>query len=225
MPDRLAIDVDGRKATALVYRAADPRTHATLVLAHGAGAGQSSPFIVSFATELASRGLDVVTFNFLYVEEGRRIPDRSDTLEACYRAVINAARRDPLLQGNTIFVGGKSMGGRMASHLAAADDADALGIRGLILLGYPLHPPGKPQQLRVAHLPRIRMPILCMQGARDPFGTPQELGPHFEGLNRTLHVVENGDHSLAPPRRGGLTTDQVYSELQDRIAAWITSLG
>lgn len=223
--DRLTIEIDEARTTALAYRAGDDRRlHATLVLAHGAGAGQASRFMVGFAAGLASRGLDVLTFNFLYTEQGRRTPDRAEALEACYRAAIEAARRYAPFGGNALFVGGKSMGGRIASHIAASD---ATEIRGLVLLGYPLHPPGKRHQLRVAHLAKIRVPMLFVQGARDPFGTPDELRPHVEGLAApvTVHGVEHGDHSLAPPKSGPLSADQVYSQLQDTIAAWIVSLG
>ena len=224
MADRLTIEIDEGRTTGLAYRANDDRRlHATLVLAHGAGAGQASRFMVSFAAGLASRGLDVLTFNFLYTEQGRRVPDRAEALEACFRATIEAARRYAPFGGNTLFVGGKSMGGRIASHLAASDSTE---IRGLVLLGYPLHPPGKRHQLRAAHLAKIRVPILFVQGSRDPFGTPDELRPHVEGLaaHVTVHGVENGDHSLAPPKRGPLSVDQVYSQLQDAIAAWIADL-
>jgi uncharacterized protein len=222
--DRLTIEVGDGRTSALAYCANDGRRlHATLVLAHGAGAGQASRFIVSFAAGLASRGLDVLTFNFLYTEQGRRVPDRAEALEACYRAAIESARSHALFGGNALFVGGKSMGGRIASHLAAIDPTE---IRGLVLLGYPLHPPGKRNQLRVAHLAKIRVPMLVVQGSRDPFGTPDELRPHVEGLAApvTVHGVENGDHSLAPPKRGPRSSDEVYSELQDIIATWIARL-
>ena len=221
MPDRLAIEIGERRTTALAYPAGgDHRMHVTLVLAHGAGAGQSSPFMVGFASGLASRGLDVLTFNFLYTEQGRRLPDRTAALETCYRAAIETARRHAPFAGNALFIGGKSMGGRIASHLAA-NDPDGIG--GLVLLGYPLHPPGKPGQLRVAHLPKIRVPMLVVQGARDPFGTLDELRPHLDGLAApvTLHGVENGDHSLAPPRRGPLSVDGVNGGIQDVITDWV----
>jgi predicted alpha/beta-hydrolase family hydrolase len=206
---------------------------ATLVLAHGAGAGQTNRFMVQFASGLAARGVDVLTFNFLYTEQRRRIPDRTAKLEACYRAVIAAAHGYGPFGGGAMFIGGKSMGGRIATHHAAAagDDAESgegvgkieHGIKGVVLLGYPLHPPGKPDQLRAAHLAKIRAPILVLQGARDPFGTPAELQPVLAGLTAdvTLHVVENGDHSLAPPKRGGVSVDETYNELQDVIAGWI----
>ena len=223
-PLRFPIEIGEGRTTALAYHAnGDRRLHATLVLAHGAGAGQASRFMVSFAAGLASRGLDVLTFNFLYTEQGRRVPDRAEALEACYRAAIEAARSYAPFGGNALFVGGKSMGGRIASHLAAADPT---GIRGLVLLGYPLHPPGKRHQLRVAHLAKMRVPMLFVQGSRDPFGTPDELRPHVDGLAApvTVHGVERGDHSLAPPKGGPLSAEEVYSELHDTIASWIAGL-
>ena len=222
MAEHVTVDIEGAGHTsALAYRAPrDGRIGATLVLAHGAGAGQSSAFIVRFATGLASRGLDVLTFNFLYTEQKRKVPDRTDKLEACYRAVIGAARAH--LEGTVTYIGGKSMGGRIASHLAAADDALALGIHGLVCLGYPLHPPGKPDQLRVAHWPSLHVPALIVQGERDAFGTPEELRPHVENLAApvTLLAVRNGDHSLAPPKKHDPSVDDVYDALQDTIATW-----
>jgi predicted alpha/beta-hydrolase family hydrolase len=144
-------------------------------------------------------------------------------LEACYRAVIAAARGYAPFAGNKVSIGGKSMGGRIASQLAAAGDATAAAISGLILLGYPLHPPGKPEQLRVAHLPDIRVPVLIVQGERDPFGSPDELRPHFAKVAGpvVVKVIERGDHSLAPPKGGARSADQVHGEIQDAIAAWI----
>jgi len=196
--------------------------HATFILAHGAGAGQQSAFITGFAQGLSDRGIDVLTFNFLYTEQRRRVPDRTEKLDACYRAAVIAARHH--LDRSAVFIGGKSMGGRIATHLAAADDADALGIRGVVALGYPLHPPGKPQQLRAAHLSRIRVPMLIVQGERDPFGTPAELQPVLDAIagDVTLHVVENGDHSLAPSRQKDRVA-AAYVELHQHVADWIRS--
>jgi predicted alpha/beta-hydrolase family hydrolase len=226
MPDRISIAVGDRQTTGLVYPA-DParRLGATLVLAHGAGAGQTHRFMVNFAEGLSTRGVDVLTFNFLYIEQKRKVPDRPEILEACYRAVIDAARNNPALAGSTVFIGGKSMGGRIASQLAAAGDATATAVSGLVLLGYPLHPPGKPEQLRVAHLPDIRVPVLVVQGERDPFGSPDELRPHFakSAAPVVVNVVERGDHSLAPPKGSARSAGQVHSEIQDAIAAWIAA--
>ena len=222
--ERLTIGVEREQTTALIYQAASGSSmDATLVLAHGAGAGQQSPFMAGFARGIAERGVDVLTFNFFYTEQRRRVPDRTPKLEACYRAAI-AAAREHCARG-TAFIGGKSMGGRIATHLAAADDADASGIAGVVLLGYPLHPPGKPDQLRAAHLPRIRVPMLFIQGERDSFGTPDELRPVLDPISSqiTLHVVENGDHSLAPSRRADAIAF-TYRTLQDVIADWVQTV-
>jgi predicted alpha/beta-hydrolase family hydrolase len=229
MPGPLLIDVnDHGRVTGLVYLAPQhDRAGVTFVLAHGAGADQSSPFMVRFGGGLAARGLDVVTFNFLYSEQRRRIPDRTEKLEACYRAVVTTVRDHDPFTGNVLCIGGKSMGGRIASHLAAAegDTADRM-IAGLVFLGYPLHPPGKPQHLRAAHLDKIRAPMLFVQGSRDPFGTPAELNPILESLpaRTTLHVVENGDHSLVPSRAKSASLDPVYEGIQDAIAGWAKAL-
>ena len=211
--------------TALVYSPPEPsRRAATLILAHGAGAPQSSVFMVDFARGLARRGCQAVTFNFPYTEQGRRLPDRAPTLEACFRDVIAAIRARADLATGPLVIGGKSMGGRIASHLAAQGLAD---LAGLVALGYPLHPPGRPEQLRAEHLARIRPPILIVQGSRDAFGTPEELRPALAplGATATLHVVEGGDHSFKVPKRGPITQEEVFARVQDEIAGWISRLG
>ena len=184
-----------------------------LVLAHGAGAGERHPFMVKVATALADRGIDVVTFDFPYMQQKRKAPDKAPVLEAAFRDAIAEARARVRPQ-HTLFIGGKSMGGRMATHLAAQKYD---GLRGVIALGYPLHPPGKPDQPRTAHLPSIDVPLLIVQGERDAFGTPEEIRPVLKPLRAraTLHVVADGDHSLAVRR----ATD--YAAVADTVAAWI----
>jgi predicted alpha/beta-hydrolase family hydrolase len=213
----------GHFGTALLYEASIPRVPATLVLAHGAGAGQASPFMVDFATALARLGIETATFNFPYIEQRRRIPDRAPVLEACYRAVL-AHLRDRSRSRNQFFVGGKSMGGRIATQMAAAETSHQ--IRGLVLLGYPLHPPGRPTQRRDQHLPAIELPMLFVQGSRDAFGTPGELEPILRRLapSGTLCVVEGGDHSfkVSAARRAEQTA--VYDDVQRTIAEWIQEI-
>jgi predicted alpha/beta-hydrolase family hydrolase len=204
--------------TAIAYRASKgKRLGATLVLGHGAGANQSSAFLVNFAEGLARRGVDVLTFNFLYSELGRPAPDRPEKLEACYRAVTTAARKK--WPGNQLFIGGKSMGGRIASQVASAGLED---LSGLVFLGYPLHPPGKPEQLRAAHLAAIGKPMLFAQGERDPFGTPDELRPIIKKLKPAaqLYAIAGGDHSFAVPKKLG-TQAEIYNAVQDEIALWL----
>ena len=194
-----------------------------LLLAHGAGGNLMSPFMVDYATGLAERGIDVATFNFIYSEQRKKLPDRTDKIEACWRAVIAAARSgalSPEIARGALAIGGKSMGGRIASHIAARDPE---GIAGIIALGYPLHPPGKPEQLRTKHLPAIAVPMLIVQGERDPFGTPDELRPVLGTMRAKteLYVVEAGDHSFKVPKRAGTPQAEVHARVLDEIARWL----
>jgi uncharacterized protein len=214
----------GATITALVYPAAGPGIGAALILGHGAGAGQDSRFMVDTSRALSNLGLDLVTFNFPYTEQGRRIPDRAPLLEACYQATIETVRRDVVSAQRHLFIGGKSMGGRIATNVAAADSE--LPIEGLVLLGYPLHPPGRPEQRRDKHLPSIERPMLIVQGSRDAFGTPAELEPILTTLPRpaTLHVVPGGDHSFKVPRIDPSHQTAMIEEVHRTIAAWIASI-
>jgi len=228
MPSRTRIEITpADHVTALVY-AAPPRARAGigLLLAHGAGGNQMSPFMVEFATGLAHRGIDAVTFNFVYSERKRRLPDRNEKLEACWRAVIAAARSaalGPEIARGALAIGGKSMGGRIASQVAAAD---AEGIAGLVLLGYPLHPPGRPDRLRVQHLPAISVPMLIVQGEKDAFGTPDELRPVLRTLKAPaqLYVVDSGDHSFKVPKTAGTPQAQVRARVLDEIERWLRGI-
>jgi len=221
-PEELKIGLGtGADVTALVYAAEKPPADAALILAHGAGAGQHSPFLVSFARALAARGLDIITFNFLYTEQHRRVPDRRPVLDACYNAIIQAIRQRVDSARTGLFIGGKSMGGRIATHVAAADPA--LPVAGLVLLGYPLHPPGKPTERRDAHLGDVRRPMLIVQGSRDTFGTPAEFASLMSSLSPspTMHVVEGGDHSFKIARGGKAAQEQVHADVQRTIIDWI----
>ena len=178
--------------------------------------------MVSFARALSERGLDVLTFNFLYTEQRRKVPDRMPQLVACYRAAIDAARARGRERARASVhrrqVDGRS---RRDARRRRGRRAD---LAGIVLLGYPLHPPGKPDQLRDAHLPNVGRPMLFVQGTRDTFGTPSELKPILASLSPlpTLHHVEGGDHSfkIAGPRRQG-AAGAVYGEIQDTIVEWI----
>jgi predicted alpha/beta-hydrolase family hydrolase len=206
---------------ALVYPAEPGPAAASLILAHGAGAGQRSAFIVTFAQGIAALGVDVITFDFPYISQKRRIPDRGPALEACYRAVIETVRREIDSGRRFLFIGGKSMGGRIATQVAAG-----VPVAGLVLLGYPLHPPGRPTVLRTAHLPGVHRPMLFVQGSRDNFGMPAELNPILAGLSPppTLHVVAGGDHSLKVSRRDPQEQMAVYDDVQQTIVRWIQSV-
>jgi hypothetical protein len=211
----IRVPVGTKMVTARAY-AASERRGLLFVLAHGAGADQSHPFMVRYAEGLAARGIDTMTFNFLYTEEKRPTPDRTAQLEGCYRAVIDVARRS---FDGALVIGGKSMGGRIASHLAAEG---VPGLRALVLLGYPLHPPAKPEQLRVAHLHRIQVPSLFVQGTRDAFGGPDDLRPHLAGMrDARILPIEGGDHSFAVPKKSGKTPDQVHDAILGAIADFL----
>jgi uncharacterized protein len=205
--------------SAIAYPADGPTRDATLVLAHGAGAGQHSGFMIEYASALAARGLDLVTFNFPYIEARRKVPDRRPVLEACYQDVLSAVTQRVASARRALFIGGKSMGGRMASYLATEP---SLAINGLVLLGYPLHPPGKPADRRDAHLPEIHRPVLIVQGSGDTFGTPDELAPALAQMSPapTLHVIERGDHSFKVP--GGKAAQAIiHAHIHDTIANWV----
>lgn len=189
----------------------------TVVVAHGAGTAMDHAFLVAFADGLAARGVAAVRFNFPYTERGGRVPDRAPVLEACYRAVLAAVRADPALAGRLV-IGGKSMGGRMASHLAAAGEP----VDGLLLLGYPLHPAGRPRQLRTGHLSRIQAPMLFLTGTRDALCPLATLRPILAPLpNATLHVVDDADHAFAVRKRSGRGPAQVMDELLTATCAWL----
>lgn len=226
-PSEIRIEVGADAATTALLYAAD-RTEergsgAALIVGHGAGAGQQSSFIVSFARALAGLGADVVTFNFLYTEQRRPLPDRAPLLEACYRAVVEAVRERVESAGTALFIGGKSMGGRIATQVAAADPGAP--IAGLVLLGYPLHPPGRPERRRDAHLPAVKRPMLFVQGSRDAFGTPDELESILASLvpPPTLHVVEGGDHSFKRTRTDAAAQAAIDDDIRRRVAGWIAA--
>ena len=233
MPDEaetLTIQVNDKEAiTALVY-AADKKNHAgiTVVLGHGAGANQLSGFMRMFAKDLSSRGLDVMTFNFIYMEQGRSVPDQKGKLEACFRAVIETALKHKKLKKNRVVIGGKSMGGRIASQVMAGEEKEAFAddVAGLVFLGYPLHPPGQSSKLRVEHLEHIHKPMLFVQGTRDALGTPDEIQPYIKNLRPAakIYTIEGGDHSFKVPKKLGMPQERVFESAMDEIDRWVRSI-
>ena len=223
-PVQFAVSIEGRETvSAILYSAAKPLVGATVILGHGAGANQLSGFMREFASGLAERGLDVVTFNFLYMEQGRKIPDPAPRLESCYRAVIDATLTHKKLKGNRLVIGGKSMGGRIASQVAASHPEN---IDGLVFLGYPLHPPGRPDRLRSEHLPKIKAPMLFVQGSRDAFGTKQEIADIIKKLKlrAELYAIEGGDHSLKVPKSSKVSQVDLYGSAMHEVAQWCSAL-
>lgn len=220
---------DKETVSALLYPAAKKiRTGLTALLGHGAGANQLSGFMRLFARGLAARGLDVMTFNFIYMEQGRSVPDQKPKLESCFRAVIETIAKHRKLKNNRLVVGGKSMGGRIASQVVAARDEQplAVDVSGLVFLGYPLHPPGNPAKLRVEHLERIKKPMLFVQGTRDALGTPEEIQPFVKNLRppAKIYAIEGGDHSFKVPKKFGLPQEQIYDNAMDEIVHWTAAI-
>ena len=174
--------------------------------------------MVRFATGMAERGVSAATFDFPYMTAGRSGPDKPPVLEAAWRGAVAGAA--DLFAGLPLFIGGKSMGGRIASHIAAQG---CEGLRGLFFLGYPLHPPGQPAKRRDAHLPDIKEPMLFVQGSRDEFGTSAEITALLPSLQHpTLHVVNDGNHSFKVRlREAGIKPDQVLDQVIDVVANWI----
>jgi len=193
-----------------------------LVLAHGAGAGMGHPFMTSIQERLTRRGLAVALFNFPYMERGGRAPDRVAVLEDCYRATVEQFRTDPMLEGARLFLGGKSMGGRIATHLAAA----GVVADGIVLLGYPLHPAGQRDRPRRAHLPAIAAPLLFIQGTRDSLCDLDDLQAVVAGLKAPtrVHVIDGGDHSFKVLKRSGRDEAAVLDEVADVCATWVAKL-
>jgi len=229
MPDeaeKLTVVVNDKEAvTALLYPAAKKnRAAVTVLLGHGAGANQTSGFMRMFANGLSARGLDVMTFNFIYMEQGRSVPDQKPKLEACFSAVIKTAFEHKKLKSNQLVVGGKSMGGRIASQVIAADESSE--VAGLVFLGYPLHPPGQSTKLRVEHLVHVRKPMLFVQGTRDALGTPEEVQPHIKDLRPAseIYVIEGGDHSFKAPKKFGVPQERIYEAAMEKIDSWVRAL-
>jgi uncharacterized protein len=193
----------------------DPAT--CIIIAHGAGSPMHAPFVRYFHTELASRGFLTVKFNFPYMEARRKIPDRREILETSYRTIIDQAKNS-VPRPSRMFIGGKSMGGRIASQVAAMDGT---GIDGLFFLGYPLHPPGRTEQLRDEHLYKIGKPMLFVSGTRDSFARKDLLQKVIAkiGPNAKIHWIENGDHSFKTPDPGGANTG--IQEALEALLNWL----
>jgi predicted alpha/beta-hydrolase family hydrolase len=196
-----------------------PHARAGYVLAHGAGAGMKHPFMTAVADGLAERGIATLRYQFLYMEQGSKRPDPPKLAHAVVRAaVLEAARRLPELP---LFAGGKSFGGRMTSQAQAASALP--GIQGLVFLGFPLHPPGKPSNERAKHLFEVGIPMLFLQGTRDKLAELELLKPLCSdlGARTTLKLFPDADHSFHVPVRSGRKDPEVRVEMLDAMAAWL----
>lgn len=204
----------GGAVTTLLLR--PRRARALLVLAHGAGAGMRHPFLEGMADALGRRGIATLRFQFPYAEAGRRRPDARGLLLATVRGALGLAAKEA--RGLPVLAGGKSMGGRMTSLLAAEEGLE--GVRGLVFLGFPLHAAGRPSAERAGHLAKVPLPMIFLQGTRDRLADLEHLIPVCEELGEraVLHLVPEADHGFHVPKRTGRTDDEVREELADVVA-------
>jgi predicted alpha/beta-hydrolase family hydrolase len=214
------VAVGGEETSALFEPAETAEQGIVFVCAHGAGGNMDDRAMQQTAKALRSRGFGVVRFNFLYKEKGSGRPDPMPRLKECFTAVVGRTRDE--LKPETLIIGGRSMGGRAASMLAAGGfDCD-----GLFLLAYPLHPPGRPDQLRDAHLPAIKVPVICFSGTRDPFCTPSLMEEVLKRVKTKwdMRWVDGADHSFHVPRSSGRTDAEVMLEIANAAEAWTARL-
>jgi predicted alpha/beta-hydrolase family hydrolase len=192
-----------------------------VLLAHGAGADMNAATLTTVADALAAAKVPSLRFNFPYKAAGRRSPDRPPVLEATVREAAAEVARLAKVPVERVVLGGRSMGGRIGSMVAADD-----GALGLVLLGYPLHPPGKATQLRVEHFPRLGMPALFVSGTRDAFGSPEELKRATKKIRGAVsfHWIETGDHGFKPLKSSGLTVNGVLADVASTVVTFVTGL-
>ncbi len=212
----ITIDVDGTPVSGVYSRPSDAA--ATIVVAHGAGAGMEHPFMSGFTRAMHDEGFATLRFNFPYREAKRRFPDRPPVAIATWRAVMDAAA-ERAREGESLWASGKSFGGRMASMAVA----DGMAAAGLVYLGYPLHPPGRPEKARDEHLPGITVPMLFLQGRNDPFAIPNEQLDELVariGPTATLEWIENANHSFEV-KGAKRPAGEIAASLAPRVAAFL----
>jgi predicted alpha/beta-hydrolase family hydrolase len=219
-PATLTIADGAIRVSALLAAAPDAR--ACYVLAHGAGAGMTHPFMAAVAAGLSARGIATLRYQFPSMEAGKKRPDPPALAQATVRAAVAAAARE--LPRLPLVAGGKSFGGRMTSQAQAASPLP--GVRGLVFLGFPLHPAGRPARERAQHLAAIDLPMLFLQGTRDELATLGELTPVVDALGprATLRLFDDADHSFHVPRRSGRTDAQVLDAALDALGAWVDAV-
>jgi predicted alpha/beta-hydrolase family hydrolase len=210
------VDV-GSDTTSAAYDAS-AEDSAVFVCAHGAGGNMEDRSILALSKVLTPLGIGVVRFNFLYKERKSGRPDAMPKLEKTFEAVVDRVRAE--LSPKQVILGGRSMGGRASTMLASRGfDCD-----GLLLFAYPLHPPGQPEKLRDAHLSSIEVPVLCFNGTRDPFCTPELMETATKPLNNwTMHWLEAADHSFHVPKSSGRTDAMVLAEVAEATAEWLSA--
>ncbi len=199
-----------------------PQARACFVLAHGAGAGMTHPFMETVAAGLCDRNVATLRYQFPYMEKTSKRPDSPPVAHATVRAAVTEAAR--CCPGLALIAGGKSFGGRMTSQAQAI--APLPGVAGLAFLGFPLHPVGKPSDERAEHLSDIHVPMLFMQGSHDKLAELKLLEPLIErlGPSASLYLVQQADHSFHVPARSGRNDREVMSEMLDKLTAWIGAI-
>ncbi len=214
----LMVTVDGEHSVSALLQI-PAKARACYVLAHGAGAGMTHPFLGAVASGLAERGIATFRYQFHYMERGSRRPDPPKLAHAAVRAAVGEAAR--LVPDLPLIAGGKSFGGRMTSQAQAASPMP--GVRGLAFLGFPLHQPGKPSIERAEHLLDVTIPMLFLQGTRDDFAELEQLRPLVARLGKraTLKLFEDADHSFHVPARSGREDAKVRAEMLDAFAEWV----
>ena len=220
-PQPVTLTVDGATRVSGLWLSA-PGARSLFVMAHGAGAGMEHPFMSAVAAELAALGISSLRYQFPYMEKRGKRPDPPALCHATVRAAVDAAHGfEPAAR---LVAGGKSFGGRMTSQAQAA--APLPHVRGLVFLGFPLHPPKQPSDSRAEHLGQVDIPMLFVQGTRDEFAESAQLEPVIArlGARASLRLVEGADHSFHVPARSGRTDAQVRAEWLRTLAAWIDSL-
>jgi predicted alpha/beta-hydrolase family hydrolase len=211
----------------IFYPATTARTGLLLVLAHGAGAGQQSPFMRRYSEHFAALGLDAFTFDFPYMALRKKVPDRPPVLEEAFLAAVAAAVAVAPQPTRAVVVGGKSMGGRMATHLAAQPErwTSAVRLAGAVAFGYPLRPPGARGGDRVSHLHRLAVPACIVQGTRDTFGGPDDIRAAVGELaHLRVLSVPTGDHSLKVLASSGRPQSEVERHIVAQVAGWMAEV-
>lgn len=190
-----------------------------VLLAHGAGAGQDHPGVAGLRDRLADRGVQVLAFNYPYMEAGRRRPDQQEKLLECHRAALAWLEKET--GRHRVVLAGRSMGGRMGTYLATARD----DVAGVVLYAYPLHPAGKPERLRAEHLPDVAAPMLFFSGTRDSMARLDLIEKHIRPLpGATIELIQDADHSFRVPKRSGKTFEEVLDQVATRTVEWMKTV-
>jgi predicted alpha/beta-hydrolase family hydrolase len=208
--ENIVLSTENHRSSAVLFRPISERPG--VILGHGAGGNMNARFIRYFQEQIADHGYPCMRFNFFYSEAGKKAPDPQPLLIACYEAALKAMPQDQ------IVIGGKSMGGRIASYLA-----DHKKVSGLVFLGYPLHPPGKTDQLRDAHLYKIKKPMLFISGTKDPFARFDLLQSTIDriGKNAGIFAIPGGGHSFEVPKKENRTEASILKECSDKLTGWL----